>query len=54
MILDKLIRKILKGHPEDDLVVCNSQEYYNSENEIKYDEVIDVIRENGKLIILTR
>lgn len=65
MTLNKLIRKIIKsrpedelvicnGHPEDELVVCTSQEYYNSKTEIKYDEVVDVVKENGKLIILTR
>ena len=51
--MNAAIREILSCKPGDEIVSCNSEDYYNSSNP-QYNEVCDIIKDNGKLIILTR
>lgn len=60
MIINAAVREILNSKSGDEIVVASSQEYYNGApldingNSTLYKEVIDIIRENGKLIILIK
>lgn len=47
------IRKVLTAKPEDEIMVCSQQDYYNNSNP-QYNKVGEVVNENGKLIILTK
>ena len=59
MIINAAVQEILKGKPGDEIVVANEKEYYNCApidgygNSLLYKKVTDVIKENGKVIILT-
>ena len=50
--MNDCIRAILSCTPSDEVVTCSSQDYYNEPNP-EFKEVVDVVKENGKLIILT-
>ena len=60
MIMNDAIRTLLSASPADEILVANQEEYYNGApvdvhgNSKLYKEVVDIIKENGKLIILTR
>ena len=60
MIMNDVIREILASKPDDEIVVANQKEYFNGApldingNSRLYKEVIDVVRENGKLVILIK
>ena len=53
MIINAAIQEILKGKPGDEIIQTTQEDYYNSSNP-QYNDVVEVVRENGKLIILTR
>lgn len=50
--MNDCIRTILKACPEDRLFVGKQEDYYDGKNNLE--EVIDVVKENGKLIMLTK
>lgn len=52
MNMNDCIRTILSCTPSDKVVTCSSQDYYNESNP-EFKEVVDMVKENGKLIILT-
>lgn len=60
MIINAAVQEILKGKPGDELVVASQHQYYNDApvdeygNLQLYKEVVDVIRDNNKIVILTR
>lgn len=53
MITNAATKEILDCKPGTELVCCNSKDYYNSANP-QYLDVCDIIKDNNKLIILTR
>ena len=53
MIVNAAVQELLNCKPGDEIVTCDSEDYYNSSNP-QYKEVCDIVKENGKLIILTR
>lgn len=53
MIINAAIRGLISLGPGDEIVTCESEDYYNNVNP-QYKEVCDIVKENGKLIILTR
>jgi len=52
MIMNAAIREILSCKPGDEIVVASQEEYFNGTPQ--YNEVCDIVKDNGKLIILTR
>ena len=52
MIVNAAVRDILKCSPGDEIVVANREDYFNG-NPL-YKEVTDIIKDNGKLVILIR
>lgn len=52
MIMNDCIRTLLKACPGDRLFVAKQEDYY--EGNSKPIEAVDVVKENGKLIILTQ
>lgn len=50
MIINAAIREILNCNPGDEIVVANQEEYF--EGTPHYSDVRDIVKENGKLIIL--
>ena len=52
MIINAAVQEILKGKPGDEIVQTTQEDYYNGNPQ--YNEVCDIIKENGKIIILTR
>ena len=53
MIVNAAVQELINLRPGDEIVTCDSEDYYNSSNP-QYKEVCDIVKENGKLIILTR
>lgn len=53
MIVNAAIQELISLRPGDEIVACDSEDYYNSSNP-QHKEVCDIVKENGKLIILTR
>ena len=53
MIVNAAVQELISLRPGDEIVTCNSEDYYNISNP-QYNEVIDIVKDNGKLIILTR
>lgn len=53
MIVNAAVQEIFSLRPGDEIVTCSSEDYYNNSSP-KYNEVCDIVKENGKLIILTR
>ena len=53
MIVNAAVQELISLKPGDEIVSCDSEDYYNSNNP-QYKEVCDIVKENGKLIILTR
>ena len=53
MIVNAAVQELISLRPGDEIVTCNSEDYYNSSNP-QYNEVCDIVKDNGKLIILTR
>lgn len=60
MIVNAAVREILQCKIGDELVVANQQEYFNDApvdeygNIQLYKEVVDIVRDKDKIIILTR
>lgn len=60
MIINAAVQEILKGKPGDEIVVSSQYQYYNGApvdehgNSQLYKEVVDVVRDNNKIVILTR
>lgn len=60
MIINAAVQEILKGKPGDEIVVTSQYQYYNGApvdedgNSQLYKEVVDVVRDNNKIVILTR
>ena len=52
MTVNAAVKEILDSSPIDELLVTTSQEYYNNCNPTMK-KVVDIVRENGKVIILT-
>ena len=52
MIVNAAVQELLNCKPGDEIVVANQEEYFNGTPQ--YNEVCDIGKENGKLIILTR
>ena len=52
MIVNAAVQELINLRPGDEIVVANQEEYYAGTPQ--YKEVCDIIKENGKLIILTR
>lgn len=52
MNMNGCVSVILSCSPSDEVVTCSSQDYYNESNP-EFKEVVDIVKENGKLIILT-
>lgn len=53
MIVNAAIQKLLNCKFGDEIISCNAQDYYNASNP-QFQEVCDIVKDNGKLIILTR
>ena len=53
MIVNAAVQEIINLRPGDEILTCNSEDYYNS-CKPQYNEVIDIVKDNGKLIFLTR
>ena len=54
MIVNAAVKEIINNcSPFDEIMTCVSQDYYNSGNP-KTRKVVDIVKENGKLIILTQ
>lgn len=53
MIMNAAVREILACKPGDEIVVTTQQDYFNESNP-PFKEVCDVIRENNRLVLLTR
>lgn len=49
----ELIDKVHSSNKDASVVQCSSQEYYNSKVERKFTKVLDIVIENGNVIILT-
>lgn len=60
MIVADIYSKVGFATPMDEIVVASQQEYYNGApvdingNSKLYKEVVDIVRENGKLVILIK
>lgn len=60
MIVNNIYVKVANAKPTDEIVVASQQEYYNGTsvdengNSKLFKEVIDVVKDNGKLVILTK
>ena len=60
MTVADIYSKVGFATPMDEIVVASQQEYYNGApldingNSRLYKEVVDIVRENGKLVILTK
>ena len=60
MIVADIYSKVGFATPMDEIVVASQQEYYNGSpvdingNSRLYKEVVDIVRENGKLVILIK
>ena len=58
MIINAAVQEILKGKPGDELVVASQYQYYNGApvdehgNLQLYKKVVDVVRDNNKIVIL--
>ena len=52
MIVNAAVQELISLRPGDEIVVASQEEYFQCTP--KYSEVCDIIKENGKLIILTR
>lgn len=53
MIVNAAVQELISLRPGDEIVTCNSEDYYNASNP-PYNEVIDIVKDNNKLIFLTR
>ena len=53
MIVNAAVQELLNCKPGDEIVTCKSEAYYNN-SKPRFNEVIDIVKDNGKLIILTR
>ena len=53
MIVNAAVQELINLRPGDEILTCDSEDYYNSGNP-PYNEVIDIVNDNGKLIFLTR
>ena len=53
MIINVAVQELLNCKPGDEIVSCKSEDYYNNSNP-QFNEVIDIVKDNSKLIILTR
>jgi len=53
MIVNAAVQELISLRPGDEIVSCDSEDYYNSSSP-QYKEVCDIVRESGKLIMLTR
>ena len=60
MIVNDIYAKVCDAKSTDEIVVASQQEYYNRYpvdehgNSKLYKEVVDIINENGKLVILIK
>ena len=68
MIVNAAVQEIISLRPGDEIVVANQEEYYNDTfledsdyppkdskgNRLLYSEVLDIVKENGKLIFLVK
>jgi len=52
MIVNAAVQELLNCKPGDEIVVANQEEYFSGTPQ--YTKVSDIIKENGKLIILTQ
>ena len=58
MIVDSGIQELINLRPGDEIVVAKQEEYYNGAprdahgNSLLYKEVKDIVKNNGKLVIL--
>ena len=54
--MDDAIRQILGAKPGDEILTAKQEDYYNGNPLVKniYNEIVDIVRDNGKLIILTK
>ena len=53
MIVNAAVQELISLRPGDEIVSCDSEDYYNNSSP-QYKEVCDIVKENGKLVILTR
>ena len=53
MIINAAVQELISLRPGDEIVTCNSEDYYNSSNP-QFQEVCDIVKDSGKLVILTR
>ena len=53
MITNAATKELLDCKPGMEIVCCNSEDYYSAANP-QYIEVCDIVKDNNKLIILTR
>ncbi len=53
MIVNSAVQELISLRPGDEIVSCDSEDYYNSSSP-QYKEVCDIVRESRKLVILTR
>lgn len=55
MVINAAIKELINScSPVDEIVSCEQEDYYNNGGRIPTKEVVDIVKENGKLIILTR
>lgn len=52
MIVNAAVQELISLRPGDEIVTCTQEDYFNGNPQ--YNEVCDIVKDNGKLIILTR
>ena len=50
MIVNAAVQELISLRPGDEIVVANKEEYYAGTSH--YSEVRDIVKDNGKLIVL--
>ena len=52
MIVNAAVQELISLRPGDEIVACKQEEYFNGTPH--YKEVCDIVKNNGKLILLIR
>ena len=59
MIVNAAVQELLNCKPGDEIVVAKQEQYYNGApvdaygNSMLYKKVVDIVKDNNKLVILT-
>lgn len=52
MIIDDKTKELFDAKVGDEIVTCTQEDYYNTNNP-QFEKVVDIVHDNGKLVILT-